>query len=466
MNAKDPGQPGFFVARFFAAAFFRMLPWPEVHSAGSTYSPASPAEDPAMKPFRIRLHGLVLLALVLAVPAGFLTSPDMVWHGIRPFAVYDFLGSLFLRALKMLVVPLIVSAVIGAVAEARSGIGGLGARAMAYFVCSSFLAVLTGLLFVNLLHPGIVDGAPAKDLVGLSASGAEVAVSVSGHTGSDLWGLFLRLIPENVVMAAAQMDMLALITFAVLYGLFVSRLSAGLRDAQLGFWRGVNEIMTAMTRAVMLFAPLGVFGLVARSLSLAGFSALGPLMTFCLTVVLALAFHQFVTLSALLYFVGRVNPWRHFRAMGEALVMAFTTSSSNATLPKTLECLEKKAGVPRQVSGFVTPLGATINMDGTALYECVAALFIAQCYGLELTLGVQFTVVLVALVSSTGVAGIPSASLVAISMILASVGLPAEGLGLILAVDRLLDMLRTQVNVYSDSCASAIMVRFFKPALV
>jgi proton glutamate symport protein len=202
--------------------------------------------------------------------------------------------------------------------------------------------------------------------------------------------------------------------------------------------------------------------LVARSLSLSGFSALAPLATFFLTVLAALAFHQLVTLSALLYFVGRVNPWKHLQAMGPALMMGFTTSSSNATLPKTLECLETRAGVPRNVSGFVTPLGATINMDGTALYECVAALFIAQCYGLELTFGVQFTVVLVALVSSTGVAGIPSASLVAISMILASVGLPAEGLGLILAVDRLLDMCRTQVNVYSDSCASAIVARFFK----
>lgn len=411
--------------------------------------------------FRIQPHWWVLFALVLAVPAGLLISPEVSWHGIRPFAVYDFLGSLFLRALKMLVVPLIASAVIGAVAGARSGIGGLGARAMAFFIGSSFLAVLTGLFFVNLIHPGIVDGAPARELVGLSASSSEVLGGLSRASGSDLWGLFLRMIPENVIASAAQADMLAVITFAVLFGLFIPRLSAGLRAAQIDFWQGVNEVMMAMTKGVMIFAPLGVFGLVARSLSTAGFSALMPLLGFFLTVLAALAFHQLVTLSALLFFVGRVNPWKHLQAMGPALLMGFTTSSSNATLPKTLECLETRAGVPRNVSGFVTPLGATINMDGTALYECVAALFIAQCYGLDLTFTVQFTVVLVALVSSTGVAGIPSASLVAISMILASVGLPAEGLGLILAVDRLLDMCRTQVNVYSDSCASAIVARFF-----
>jgi len=411
-----------------------------------------------------RPHWFVFGALVLALPAGLLTTPDLVWAGFKPYAVYDFLGSLFLRALKMLVVPLIVSAVISAVAGARGGIGGLGARAMAFFIGSSLLAVLAGLFFVNLIRPGIVDGRPARELVGLAATAGEALQGISGRTGQDMWSFFLRMIPESVVGAAAQADMLALIFFAVLYGAFIPRLPGHLRDPQIAFWQGVNEVMMAMTKAVMLFAPLGVFGLVARSLASAGVSAFGPLLAFFLTVLAALAFHQLVTLSVLLYAAGRVHPGRHLKAMSPALLMGFTTSSSNATLPKTLECLETRARVPREVSGFVTPLGATINMDGTALYECVAALFIAQCYGLELTLGVQFTVVVVALVSSTGVAGIPSASLVAISMILAAIGLPPEGLGLILAVDRILDMVRTQVNVYSDSCASAIIARFMKPA--
>ena len=412
--------------------------------------------------FRARIHWLVLASLALAIPAGLLTTPETTWGFVRPFAVYDLLGAFFLRALKMLVVPLIVSAVIHAVSGMGKGIGRMGAKALGFFFLSSTLAVLTGLFWVNVMHPGIVNGVPARELVGLTASAGDALRGISAASGSDLTGLFLRMVPENVVAAAAAGDMLALIVFAVLYGLVLARLPAATRDAQRGFWEGVHDAMILMTKVVMLFAPLGVFGLVARSLSTAGFSALGPLMGFFLTVALALATHMFITLSGMLFLLGRVNPWRHFRAMGEALVMAFTTSSSNATLPKTLECLETKAKVPPKVSNFVTPLGASLNMDGTALYECVAALFIAQCYGLDLSFTVQFTVVLVALVSSTGVAGIPSASLVAIATILAAIGLPAEGLGLILAVDRLLDMCRTAVNVYSDSCASAILARGFR----
>lgn len=408
---------------------------------------------------RIRFHWLVVAALLLSVPAGLLVTPETRWSFVQPYAVYDFLGTLFLRALMMLVVPLIVSAVITSVAGTGPGIGALGAKAVAYFIGSSLLAVLTGLMFVNLLTPGIVGGEPARDRVGLTTSAGEVLEGIGERGGGELWGLFLRMIPDNVVEAAAQADMLALITFSVLYGLLIPRLPEAVGAPQRVFWQGVYEVMMRMTRWVMLLAPVGVFGLVARTLTVTGFSALAPLLGFFFTVLLALAVHLFVTLPVLLATLGRTNPWRHLKAMSEALLTAFITSSSNATLPKTLECLEAKAGVPRRVSGFVAPLGATINMDGTALYECVAALFIAQCYGLELTIGVQFTVVVIALVSSIGVAGIPSASLVAIAVILTAIGLPLEGLGLILAVDRLLDMCRTTVNVYSDSVAATIVAR-------
>jgi proton glutamate symport protein len=215
--------------------------------------------------------------------------------------------------------------------------------------------------------------------------------------------------------------------------------------------------MIAMTGWVMLLAPVGVFALVARALASAGFGAFGPLLGFFFTVLSGLVLHMFVTLPLLLFVFARTNPVAHLKAMSEALLMAFTTSSSSATLPKTLDCLETKAGVPRRIAGFVAPLGATVNMDGTALYECVAAMFIAQAYGLELSFGVQFTIVTVALLSSVGVAGIPSASLVAIAVILTTIGLPIEGLGLILAVDRILDMCRTTVNVYSDSIGATIV---------
>ncbi len=396
-----------------------------------------------------------------AVPVGLSVSPETVWWGVRPLAVFEFVGAFFLRALQMLVVPLIVAAIINAVAGAGQGIGRLGARTIALYFLTSLVAVLTGLVMVNLITPGIVDGQPAKDLIGLTAS-VESLGAVAGTTGSDLWGIFLRMVPNNIVESAARADMLSLITFAVLYGLLVPRLPESTRTLQRDFWQGVYDVMIAMTGLVMYLAPLGVFALVARALANAGFGAFGPLLGFFVTVMAGLAFHMFVTLSLLVLLMGRVNPWRHLRAMSEALLMAFTTSSSSATLPKTLECLVR-SGVPKRVVGFVTPLGATINMDGTALYECVAAMFIAQCYGLELGFGVQFVIVTVALVSSVGVAGIPSASLVAIAFILTTIGLPVEALGLILAVDRVLDMCRTAVNVYSDSCVT-VAVAYGAPA--
>jgi Na+/H+-dicarboxylate symporter len=280
---------------------------------------------------------------------------------------------------------------------------------------------------------------------------------VSERTGADIWAIFLRMVPENIVDVAAKADMLALIVFAILYGALITRLPKKLADVQLDFWQGVFDAMITLTRWVMYLAPVGVFGLVARTVANTGFAAFQPLMIFFLSVVLGLAAHMFVTMPILIAVLARKNPWHHFQAMSEALLMAFTTSSSNATLPKTLECLETKAKVPRRITGFVVPLGATVNMDGSALYECVAALFIAQCYGLDLSFGTQFTVVILALLTSMGVAGIPSASLVAIAVILGAIGLPAEGLGLILAVDRILDMCRTSVNVYGDSCGAAII---------
>lgn len=413
----------------------------------------------ATSPWYARLHWQILAALALAVPAGLLVGPETAFGPLRPYAVYDFLGALFLRALMMLVVPLIVAAIINAVAGLSEGIGRMGLRAVLFFVASSGLAVLTGLVLVNLFHPGVVDGTPARDLIGLGTPPVDLLARVADRSGSDLWGIFLRMIPRNVAEAAANAEMLPLITFSLLYGLLIPRLPERLAAPQLAFWQGVYEIMIGMTDWVMRFAPVGVFALVARALANAGFSAFGPLLGFFFTVLLALSFHLFVTLPALVFLWGRVNPWRHFRAMGESLLLAFTTSSSAAALPKTLECLVTRAGVPSRVAGFVAPLGATVNMNGTALYECVAALFIAQCYGLEMSFATQFIVVTLALVSSIGVAGIPSASLVAIALILSAVGLPVEGLGLILAVDRILDMCRTAVNVYGDACAATVVAR-------
>jgi Na+/H+-dicarboxylate symporter len=265
------------------------------------------------------------------------------------------------------------------------------------------------------------------------------------------------MVPTNVVAAAANGQMLGLIFFSILFGYFMTRISEPYAEAQFNFWQGLFEVMMKITEWVMRFAPIGVFALVAKVVMGTGLGAFKPLAVFFLTVLLALLAHFLITLPLLLKLITRLSPVRQFRAMAPALLTAFSTSSSSATLPLTLECVEKNAGVSNRTSSFVLPLGATVNMDGTALYECVAALFIAQAYGLELSLATQFTVVLVALLTSIGVAGIPAASLVAISIILGTIGLPAEGIGLILAVDRVLDMCRTAVNIFSDACGAVII---------
>jgi Na+/H+-dicarboxylate symporter len=239
----------------------------------------------------------------------------------------------------------------------------------------------------------------------------------------------------------------------------MTRIPNQFAEAQYDFWNGMFQIMMKITDLIMKFAPLGVFALVAKTVSSTGLEAFVPLAKFFFTVVLALGIHFAVTLPLLLRVLGRVSPLRHYRAVSPALLTAFSTASSSATLPITMDCVEKNAGVSNKTTSFVLPLGATVNMDGTALYECVAVMFIAQAYGIEMGLATQFTVVLLALLTSIGVAGIPAASLVAIAIILAAVGLPLEGIGLILAVDRILDMMRTAVNVTSDSAGAVIIAK-------
>jgi len=410
---------------------------------------------------RLKLHWQILIALVLAVIIGSVTGTDASLFGINFYSVYQFIGSLFLNALKMLIVPLIVSSIVVGISGIGSGeaLGRLGGKTLLYYMATSLMAILIGLVLVNMVSPGVVDGQPAKDLIGLGGDVEAIQGKVAGKGAADVVDVFLRMVPTNIVSAAANGQMLGLIFFSLLFGYFLTKVQEAYAESLFNFWQGVYEVMMLITDWVMKFAPIGVFALVAKVVASTGFGAFKPLALFFITVLAALAVHFFVVMPLLLRVLGRVNPLRHYRAMAPALLTAFSTSSSSATLPLTLECVEKNAGVSNRTSSFVLPLGATINMDGTALYECVAAMFIAQAYGVELGFAAQFTVVMVALVTSIGVAGIPAASLVAISIILATIGLPVEAIGLILAVDRILDMCRTTVNVFSDSCGAVVIAR-------
>ncbi len=411
---------------------------------------------------KLKLHWQILIAIVAAVVLGTVTGTEMGLFGVTFYGIYDFLGSLFLNALRMIIVPLIMSSIIVSIAKLGSGsdLGRLGGKTVLYYATTSTLAILAGLFFVNLLAPGMLNGEPAGEALNLTVDSGELAsamVSVEGRGGSDIVNIFLRMVPTNIVAAAAQGEMLGLIFFSLVFGFFMSRIAQGPKETMLSFWTGVFDTMMKITMWIMSFAPIGVFGLVAETIASTGFSAFEPLLKFFITVVLALSFHVFVVLPLMLKYLAKVSPFAHFQAMAPAILTAFSSASSSATLPLTMECTKKRAGVSDRVTSFCLPLGATINMDGTALYECVAAIFIAQAYGLDMTFGTQFTVVLIALLTSIGVAGIPAASLVAIAVILTAIGLPIEAIGLLLVTDRVLDMFRTSINVFSDSCGAVVI---------
>ena len=402
----------------------------------------------------MKLHWQIAIALVAAIVIGALVG-EAPWF----IESTSFVGTLFLNGLKMLIVPLIVGAMIHAILGLgdSGGVSRIGAKAALYFFLTTLISVVTGLLLLAVIQPGIVDGAPAGPLLGLSADTESVLAKVEHRGGGDIVGVLLRMVPPNLFEAAVKGEMLALIFFSLLYGYFASRLSGELVDTQRRFWAGLYEIMIQITGWVMRFAPIGVFALVSKTVAQTGWGAMQPLLLFFVCVLAGLLVQTFVWLPLILRSFG-IAPMRYLSAMTPVLLTAFSTSSSAATLPVSLEHV-KRSGAPDGVAGFVLPLGATVNMNGTALYECAAAMFIAQAYGLELSLVTQFVIVMLALITSVGVAGIPSASLVAIAVILSAIGLPLEGVGLILAVDRILDMCRTAVNVFGDTVGAAVIAR-------
>lgn len=409
---------------------------------------------------KLKLHWQILIAMIAAVVAGRLTGVDGEIFGLRYFDVYVFVGTIFIHALKMIIVPLVVSSIVVGIAGIGKGedVGRLGGKTLGFYALSSFLAILIGLLAVNVIEPGIQNGQPVKEALALGGNTDEVLKKVEGRGLGDVADIFIRMVPTNIVAAAAEGQMLGLIVFSLLFGFFMTRITKEHSEALFKVSHGVYETMMALTMFIMKFTPIGVFALIAKTVAMTGFDAFLPLLWFFIAVVVALSLHTFVVYPILLSLAG-VSPKKHFTAMMPALLTAFSTASSSSTLPLTIKSIEENAGVSKRTSSFVLPLGATVNMDGTALYECVAAMFLAQAYGIELGLSTQFTIVLIALLTSIGVAGIPAASLVAITIILAAIGLPLEAVGLILVTDRILDMCRTSVNVFGDSCAAVVIAR-------
>jgi len=412
------------------------------------------------RPWTWALHWQIFLALLFGVGAGLLwTQQATIFGNFRPYFLFDFLGTTFLRALRMVIVPLIAGSIITGVAGIGSGrsLGRLFRKTFGWYVTTSLLAIITGLLLVNLIQPGVQNGEAVGENLGLNASSVELSVDLKDRGAGDLVGIIQRMIPENPVAAAANGQMLPLIFFCLLYGIALTVLTEKQRLAQLPFWETLFQAMMRITGWVIRLAPIGIFGLMARIVASSGFAAFIPLLKYGLTVLVALIIHAVITLPLLVHLVGRLPAHKHIRIMSPVLLTAFSTRSSSATLPLTINRIRHGAGVSNRVSSFVLPMGATVNMDGTALYECVAALFIAQAYGISLGPMAQVIIVLTALLASIGAAGIPAAGLVMISIILDAVGLPLEGVALILAIDPVLDMCRTAVNVWSDSCGAVVV---------
>lgn len=395
---------------------------------------------------RIGLTGWILVAILAGVLSGWTIGEPLL-------VVSQPLGTAFITLLKMIIIPLIVSSIINGVASLgdTGRLGRLGLKTAIWVFGTTLIAILIGLVLVNVIRPGV---------------GAELGLTAlpDGFNPQQMKiiDILIGIIPENPVKAAADGQILPLIFFSILFGVFITRVKPEHGRPVLSFFSGLFEVMMKFTNFIILLAPFGAFGLVATIVARTGFAPFVPLAMYAVCVLAGILIQGAVVLPLLLRFLGRISPLKFVKAMAPALMTAFSTSSSSATLPLSIECAQERAGVSNRTSSFVLPLGATINMNGTALYECVAVLFIAQYYssqGMCPPLGVaqQVLVVLTALLAAVGSAGIPMAGIVMMSVVLRAVGLPLEGIGLILAVDRVLDMARTTLNIWGDHCGAAII---------
>jgi len=385
----------------------------------------------------------ILFALVAGIIAGWLIGEPIT-------IIAKPLADIFIRLLRMAIMPLIITSILSGVLSIGSakGLGRLGLKTFLYYTTSTVLAILTGQILVNILKPGVgAEIGLAQDIEHIAAADQSVM------------DMLIRIIPTNPIESMATGDVLPVIFFSIFFGYFITQLQEPHKSSISNVIEAAFQAMMKMTHFIIWFAPLGVFGINAEIVATTGISAFKSLGFYFLVVLIALFWHAFVNLPILLKFVARVNPIAHFRNMTSALLTAFTTSSSMVTLPLNLECVTERSKVSQKIANFTLPIGATVNMDGTALYECVATIFIAQVYGVELGFSQQVLVVITALLASIGAAAVPMAGLVMMSIILQAVGLPMEGIAIIMAVDRILDMFRTATNVWSDSCGAVVIAR-------
>ncbi len=394
---------------------------------------------------KLKLHWQIISAMILGVIFALSLGPNSTF--VAP------LGHIFIRLLKMVIVPLVLTSIMAGVASVGNSksLGRLGLKTISYYIMTSLFAILIGLVLVNLIAPG----------KGVELNSTQDISFQDLNKPDSLTDIFVRMIPENPVGAAANGDILGLIFFAIVFGAVLTKVPKRYGDILIPFIDAFFQAMMKLTGYIIKLAPIGVFGLIVNAINATGFELFKAVGKYMVTIALGLSIHFLVVLPLIIWVFTKRSPVKHFKNMANALVTAFSTSSSSVTLPVTMDCVESQAGVSNKISSFVLPMGATINMDGTALYECAGVLFIAQVMGVDLSIAQQLIVVVTALLASIGAAGIPSAGLVMIFIVLKAVGLEgptvAMIVGTMLAVDRPLDMYRTMVNIFSDSVGAVVI---------
>lgn len=402
---------------------------------------------------KVGLSTKIFIALLTGAVAGVLIHyfmPDSSFkNDILMNGILYVLGNGFIRLMQMLVVPLVFcSLVCGSMAIGDTKtLGKVGIKTIIFYILTTALAISLALGVASLINPGV-----GMDITVTEGTTTQATASINFAE------TLLNIIPKNIFESLATGDMLPVIVFALFVGIMLAKLG-NKASTVANFFSQFNDVMMEMTMAIMKVAPIGVFCLIAKTFAGIGFDAFVPMLKYMISVILALALQCFGVYQILLFIFTRLNPFKFIKKFFPVMAFAFSTSTSNATIPMSVDTLSKKIGVSKRISSFTIPLGATINMDGTSIMQGVAVIFIAQAYGMTLTPSAILTVIATATIASIGTAGVPSVGLVTLSMVLSSVGLPTEGIALIMGIDRILDMLRTAVNITGDAVCTTIIAK-------
>ncbi len=395
---------------------------------------------------KLALHWQILIGIAIAIPFG------MFFYELVPSIKW--VGEIFIRALKMIAIPIVFSSLVMGVSSlgGYKDLGRLAWKTFSFYVFTTVLAVLTGVILVNIVKPGI-----GADL-NLTADVSNLQINALSFKDQ-----IVSIVPDNVFSDLAKGNMLPVIFFAIFFGFFITRISSDNQKTLSSFFDAAFEVFMKMTLFIVKFTPYGVFAIVSNIVAEQQgdpaqlYSIVSSLGLYTLVVWGGCLIHGGLVLPGLVYGFTRLNPYKHIKQMSVPLLTAFSTCSSGAALPLTIRDSQEKTGISNKIASFVLPLGSTINMNGTALYEGVTAIFIAQAYGIDLSIVQQFVIVLTSVLAAIGAAGIPMAGLVMLGVVLMAVGLPMEGIGLVLAVQPICDMIRTSINVYGDTCAAVVV---------